>query len=172
MKKFIMAKFIGLLLTGHVTAQVAPGIYEFAHAVAKAEGFTVKGSLPNRLHNPGDIRAVSAHQYPGQIGIDKKRYAIFKNDAAGWAALYHQIEKVADGSSAHYGPQTTIRQFSRRYAEVSSPWLKNVCSILVISPSTTFERYFNSNRSLVLAAERAPVDPMQTFDYDFLGGTQ
>jgi len=165
--KFLMAKLVGLLLCGQVAAQTA-NIIDFAHAIARAEGFGVKNSLPTRTHNPGDIRALSAHQFHGQIGVTSKRYAIFRNDAAGWTALFHQLQKVADGESRFYGRDTTIRQFSKRYAEVSGVWLKNVCAMLSISPNTTLAEYFNSNRVLVLVSDTAPAD--LTFDFNLFEG--
>ena len=171
MKKFLMAKLVGLVLVGQVAAQVSGNVYELAHAIARTEGFYTKGTIPNRTHNPGDIRAVSAHQFPGQVGINSKRYAIFRNDAAGFGALYHQLEKVEAGESRFYSADITMRQFSKTYAEVNVMWLHNVCSMLRISPSMTLRQYFNSNRSLVLAADTAPLDPPTTFEFT-LGDVQ
>ena len=133
------------LFWGHKACGQEAGskIQMFAYAIGRAEGFGVRGTIPTRYHNPGDIRAKSAHEYPGQVGLSKKRYAIFRNDAAGWAALYNQIEKILLGESRFYGPQTNIRQFSKRYAEVNGVWLKNVCKMLSISPNTTLLQYFN-----------------------------
>ena len=170
-RKLMLAKLVGFLLVGHVAAQVSSNVYELAHAIAHAEGYYTKGTIPNRAHNPGDIRALSAHQFPGQVGINSKRYAIFRNDAAGFAALYHQLEKVEAGESRFYSADITMRQFSKTYAEVNVVWLHNVCSMLRISPSMTLRQYFNSNRSLVLAADTAPLDPPTTFEFT-LGDVQ
>lgn len=156
MKKFIL-KFIlfkllvGLLLLGHCAAQVDPHVYDLAHAIAKAEGFGVSGALPTRNRNPGDIRAHSAHDYPGQVGIDKKRYAIFRNDLSGWTALYHQLEKVFNGDSRFYGPSTTFAQFSKRYAEDTKHWLKNVCGALNIDADMTLGEFYALPRWLIYA---------------------
>ena len=170
-RKLMLAKLVGFLLVGHAAAQVSSNVYELAHAIAHAEGYYTKGTIPNRAHNPGDIRALSAHQFPGQVGINSKRYAIFRNDAAGFAALYHQLEKVEAGESRFYSADITMRQFSKTYAEVNDVWLHNVCKMLSISPSMTLRQYFNSNRSLVLAADTAPLDPPTTFEFT-LGDVQ
>jgi hypothetical protein len=105
-----------------------------AKAIARAEGFYVKGSIPNRLHNPGDIRSRLLHAYPGQIGL-KHGYVVFRNDRAGWAALERQIDKMVDGSSRIYNVNMTLKQFSKKYAE-SPTWVKNVSSILDVTSST------------------------------------
>ena len=34
-------------------------VERFAHAVAKAEGFGRKRTIPSRYHNPGDLKAVA-----------------------------------------------------------------------------------------------------------------
>jgi hypothetical protein len=105
-----------------------------AKAIARAEGFYVKSTIPNRLHNPGDIRSHSLHAYPGQIGL-KHGYVVFKNDRAGWVALEHQITRMAEGSSKIYNVNMTLNQFSHRYAE-SPTWVKNVSSILGVTSNT------------------------------------
>jgi hypothetical protein len=107
---------------------------KLAKAIARAEGFYVKGSIPNRLHNPGDIRSHLQHAYPGQIGLSHG-YVIFRNDHAGWAALERQIDKMVDGSSRLYNVNMTLKQFSHKYAE-SPTWVKNVSKILDVTSST------------------------------------
>jgi hypothetical protein len=109
-------------------------VEELVSAIARAEGYWVKNSIPNRLHNPGDIRSHSLHAYPGQIGLSHG-YVVFKNDRAGWAALTHQIDKMADGSSRIYNVNMTLKQFSKKYAE-SPTWVKNVSKILDVTSNT------------------------------------
>jgi hypothetical protein len=111
-------------------------IERFAHAIAKAEGFYRRGTIPNRYHNCGDLKAVKGFTYPGQVGIGKGRHVIFANDAAGWNALYHQINKMISGESRHYSPQMTINQIARFYAGNWRQWARNVSHNLGV-PSTT-----------------------------------
>lgn len=58
-----------------------------AQAIARFEGFFTAGSVAQRNHNPGNLRAG-----PGAIGTDSRGYAIFPDDATGWAALEHQVD--------------------------------------------------------------------------------
>lgn len=104
-----------------------------AGAIARAEGFYVRGSIPNRLRNPGDIRALKGQHYPGQVGLTKNGYVIFRTDRDGWAALFHQIEKIQAGDSKFYTVNMTLRQLSKKYA-TSSTWVKNVSKILGTKP--------------------------------------
>src|SRR5947209_5334458 len=100
MKNFILTIF--LLLTASFWGLTLPPTQQLAEAIARAEGFYQKGSVPNRTHNPGDIRATRGEHYPGQVGLNKHGYIIFRNDRAGWAALNHQIDKMVEGESRHY----------------------------------------------------------------------
>jgi|ERR1700675_768350 len=108
------------------------GTSRLACAIANAEGFFKKGTLPNRLNNPGDIKSHSAHAYPGQKGL-YHGYVIFNTSAAGWMALLNQLDKVIEGHSAHYDVNMTLRQFSKRYA-TSPTWIRNVSRTLGVSP--------------------------------------
>jgi len=58
----------------------------FAHFIATEEGFFDPGSIPATHHNPGDL--LTWGDWPVVNG-----YVAFDNDANGWAALTHQIEK-------------------------------------------------------------------------------
>jgi hypothetical protein len=111
-------------------------IERFAHAIAKAEGFYRRGTIPNRYHNCGDLKAVKGFIYPGQVGIGKG-HVIFANDAAGWNALYHQISKMITGESRHYSPSMTINQIAKRYAGNWRQWGRNVSHNLGVSSTTT-----------------------------------
>jgi hypothetical protein len=125
---------------GHCETQQEQ-VHTFARAIARTEGFFVRGTIPNRLHNPGDIMTSLPHAYPGQVGI-YKHYAVFKSDAWGWAALERQIQRVIDGSSTKYSQDMTMVQIAKVYAENWSYWGKTVCKILKISPQLTFQEYF------------------------------
>jgi hypothetical protein len=130
---------LGLTQTGTrhaiaTTSTVPVETVRLAKAIARAEGFYVKGSIPNRLHNPGDIRSHSLHAYPGQIGLSHG-YVVFRNNRAGWSALEHQITRMVEGSSKYYNVNMTLNQFSKKYAE-SPTWIKNVSKILDVTFST------------------------------------
>src|SRR5271165_3492446 len=110
MKKHIITFFL-------MTASCfATPVSKLTHAIAKAEGFYKKGTLPNRYHNPGDIRSKLRHAYPGQIGLNKHGYVIFRDDASGWAALTAQIDKIISGESTKYNVNMTLNEFARKYA--------------------------------------------------------
>lgn len=137
---FVLVFFI-LTELGHCCA--APDAVDtFAQAVAKAEGFGRRGALPTRYHNPGDLKAIRGWSYPGQSGIGKANHVIFHNDAAGWAALRHQLEKIMDGRSRQYNVDMTIAQMGRKYAGFWSRWSKNVAQNLGVDKRTTLRQYF------------------------------
>src|SRR5260370_1046764 len=141
MKKFLILKIAFVLLVGTCHAQLGK-VSQLATAIARSEGFYVKGSVPNRYHNPGDITTSKSHVYPGQVGVSKRGYAIFKNDAWGWAALEKQIQRVIDGTSTKYTQEMTFARIARIYAQ-DPRWGKRVCRILKIDTQMTFAEYFN-----------------------------
>jgi hypothetical protein len=120
-----------LLLTTSCFAQ--DRIQDLSKAIAKAEGFGVRNTLPTKNHNPGDIKALKGYHFPGQVGIHKQ-YVVFKNDKAGWEALQHQINKIVDGES-RYSVNLTLKQLGKRYAE-SSVWPRVVAKYLGATPDT------------------------------------
>ena len=137
-----------LILTSSAFAQ--DKIQDFANAIAKAEGYGIKGALPTRCHNPGDIREVDGFKFPGQVGVCKGGHIRFRRDADGWAALRNQIEKALSGQSHFYNPDMTLRQVAKKYAADYRIWLKNVCHNLGdISPNTTLREYFDLHQTYV-----------------------
>jgi len=125
-----------VLLTASVVAHALTPTQQLAKAIGKAEGFGARNAKPTRLHNPGDIRARCGNAYPGQVGIDKQGYVIFKTDRAGWAALEAQIDKIVVGASRFYSVNSTLRQLGRGYA-TSSIWARNVAKNLGVTPDTS-----------------------------------
>jgi len=115
---------------------------QFSWAIAKQEGFFVRGSKPNRLHNPGDIRVSVGQKFPGQIGTDSQGYAIFKNDYWGWAALEHLVRKMCV-DSPHYSPQMSIQQVGRHYATDWKNWSAGVARNMKCDPHTTLAELFD-----------------------------
>lgn len=79
-------------------------IEKLASAFATMEGFFVQGSLPQRNHNPGNLRA-SFLERPK----DKRGFVRFASREEGIAALIHQLAKdIARG--------LTLRQLISKYA--------------------------------------------------------
>ena len=131
-------------------------VHSLAVAIAKAEGFGVKGTVPTRYHNPGDIRSRSLHAYKGQIGLNRCGYVIFKNDKAGFAALETNLLLMASGQSKFYGPNMTIIKIAKTYATGWRLWSKNVCKTLGVPPTTTLRAYFAPEEIV------APTVPVQS----------
>lgn len=132
MRKFIITLAL-VLLSAPLFAQTP--IQKFAHAIAKAEGFGVKGAKPTRNRNPGDIRASAGVKYPGQIGRDRFGYVIFRTERDGWRALEAQIEKLVAGESRYYSVNMELREYAKKYA-TSPTWVKNVAHNLGVTPRT------------------------------------
>jgi hypothetical protein len=130
-RNYFLSKIVGMLFVGTLHAAVAPSprVVQFAHAIANAEGYNVPHSIPQRCNNPGDLKGTA---FPGQVGICKGGHARFKNAADGWAALYNQVQKIADGTSTKYTPRATFRQVARTYAQNYRPWLKIVTKTLQV----------------------------------------
>ena len=137
-------------------------IERFAHAIAKAEGCYVRGSIPNRYHNCGDLKVVKGFTYPGQIGIGKGRHVIFANDAAGWNALYYQIGKMVSGESRHYLPSMTIEQVARKYAGNWRQWSTNVAHNLGVPANTTLAEVLEAKNETVTVKDSSVVGGMAT----------
>jgi hypothetical protein len=116
-------------------------IDSFAQAIAKTEGFYTKGTIPNRYHNPGDIKYVGTPFF-GQVRIGKGGHVIFRNDAAGWYALREQVRKMVEGESRFYKPSMTLQDVAKRYAGDYRIWSKNVSHNLGVSPKCTLAELF------------------------------
>jgi len=140
---FLLAVLVVLPLFAHGQAVDSQKVDTFAHAVAKAEGFGVKGAVPTRYHNPGDIRTFKKGvHYAGQIGVNRQGYVIFKNDKAGFAALEANLLLMAQGQSKYYGRTMTIVSVAKVYATGWRTWSKNVAKNLGVPPQTTLKSYF------------------------------
>ena len=137
-----MRFFLAVILLSTVCS-AQDKVEQFAHAIARTEGYYVHGSLPSRCHNAGDLKVMSNHsKYPGQIGVCKGGHVRFVNDAAGYAALLQQIDKILAGESRWYKQDMTLQQMGKFYAQNSRLWAKNLARNLGVSPSTTLQEYF------------------------------
>ncbi len=141
-----MRKFLVLLIV--LTAalcfsQDQSKIEAFAHGIARTEGFYLKGSIPNRCNNPGDLKVMyKGGKYEGQTGTCKGGHVKFRNGAAGYSALYHQIDKMLSGESKFYTQEMTLLQVGKLYAKNYRLWAKNLAKNLGVKPNTTLEEYF------------------------------
>jgi len=115
---------------------------QFSWAIAKQEGFFIKGTLPARNHNPGDIKFVTGYKFPGQRGIDRHGHVIFKNDYWGWAALENQVRKMCM-SQGRYSADMTLQQIGRKYAEDWKHWSTNVAKNMKCDPRETLAELFD-----------------------------
>lgn len=108
----------------------------FATAVAHAEGFGVRHTIPTRYHNPGDLKSARIYRpLPGQKQLGKGDHIVFESDAAGWEALRDYLSKMVDGRSKRYNPEMTLAQVSRIYAGNWRPWLTLVTRELNVAAS-------------------------------------
>ena len=104
-----------------VTAGRAAAFLDFATAISVAEGFGVPGKTPTIAHNPGDL--ILSGTTP----------TVFASDSDGWAALYHQLDLIANGTGAKYGYTVamTIAQMARVWtATEPDNWAANVANTL------------------------------------------
>lgn len=155
--RLLVFKLAGLCMVGTCWAQ-EHSVLQFAHAIAQAEGYYRAGTIPNRCSNPGDLK-VRGERYPGQVGVCKGGHVRFRNAAAGWAALYHQIDKALAGDSKFYRQDMTLAQVAKKYAANSRLWARNVARNLGVTPSTTLEEYFDLPPNVRTPA-RAPLPRM------------
>jgi hypothetical protein len=112
---------------------------KFAHAVALAEGFFVQGSLPERVHNPGDLELGNRGW-----GVEQGKTIYFKADlesslddrADGWAALKRECVAILTGGSREYSPSDTFEEVSVKWTGGDNPgaWCKIVTDNLGVQP--------------------------------------
>jgi hypothetical protein len=120
-------------------------INDLATAISHAEGFGIRGAIPSRYHNPGDLKAhPDSLPLAGQVRLGKAGHIVFKDDEAGKAALRDYILKMMDGRSGHFHPNMTLNQVARVYAENWRPWVKAVSTELGVPPTTTLRAYFHN----------------------------
>ena len=127
-------------------------VHDVSRAIAKTEGFYIAHTLPNRLHNPGDLMTQDRHAYLGQVGT-YHGYAVFKTDADGWSALDAQIQRIVDGTSTKYSTDPTFAQIARTYAADWRYWGRSVCKILQISPQATLRQYLGLAPRILLTRD-------------------
>lgn len=143
-----MIVFIGIAIVlfivglAFVSKNIAPTdkVKAIAQALAKAEGFYVPGSIPQRAHNPGDLKL-------GDVGNgDISGKTIFLTDEDGWNALYHQINLMVSGESEFYDPSMSWRDIANTWVGTTDAnnWMLNVTNSLKVLPDSTLGDYVNA----------------------------
>lgn len=87
-------------------------INSWAEAIKEYEGW-FKGSRSYRNNNPGNLKYA---EQVGTTGKDPAGFAIFKDYAAGFAALIHQLRIAAEGKSKVYNKKMSLLEFFKVYA--------------------------------------------------------
>ena len=141
-----------LILTSCALGQAqidAAKLNTLTQAIAHAEGFYKKGTIPQRYRNPGDLKSrPGLPPLPGQIRLGKAGHIIFCSENAGWEALRVYVQKIVNGASRHYVAHTTLAQLSRVYAQRWQPWLRIATKELGVPASTRLEEYLKPDNSL------------------------
>lgn len=103
-------------------------------AMAREEGFFVKGTRPARNNNPGDLEYGPFAHAHGATGSDG-RFAIFPNAATGFAAMRALLLE-------HYSG-LTIAQALNKYAppveNETNVYLQRVCEWAALTPEMKIE---------------------------------
>lgn len=110
-------------------------VQAFAEAIARAEGFYIAGSLPQRLKNPGDLKV------PGTRTDPASGLTVYESVDQGWQALYKQLGLIVSGRSSNFWPSMTIRQMGNVYApaadrNIPGAWAQNVANYLGVPVDT------------------------------------
>lgn len=105
-------------------------VFNFAHAIAKAEGFGIPNAIPTRAHNPGDL------VIPGWTGAKLgENISVFDSDLEGWNRLYHQLQLIIDGASRVYTLNDTIASMASKWTKTNqAAWAATVASELNATP--------------------------------------
>ena len=126
--------------------QVPQSVIDLAKAIAHAEGFGVKGAVPTRAHNPGDLKIPNwTGAVTGTEGI-----TVFPDDETGWNALYKQLLRIKNNQSHVYTLNLTFWQFAFHWTDTQGmTWLDNVIYKLNelghnVTKDSTLSDYFNS----------------------------
>jgi hypothetical protein len=119
---FVLGDFLPIAPTNQVQA--------IAKAIARAEGFYVQGSIPQRANNPGDLKLGDK----GYGLIDDK--TVFPSPGQGWNALYHEVQLILDNKSKYYNSGMTIAEVGQVYSGGDPNWAQNVADTLGVDTET------------------------------------
>lgn len=119
---------------------------KLAVAIARAEGFFVDGSLPQRTNNPGDMELgnrgwglVNSKTVYGKADWN----ADIDDRTDGCSALRRECEAVLTGASAVYNVNDTFLILAEKWTGGDSPesWLLAVIEHLGVAETTTLREY-------------------------------
>lgn len=103
----------------------------FAQAIARAEGFYLRDSIPSRAHNPGDLKLAGRETLAG-TSITR-----FADDNQGWTALYRQLWIILTGQSDYYTPDMSIEDMAAVWTATDpDAWARNVAMFAGVDPKT------------------------------------
>jgi hypothetical protein len=112
---------------------------KLAHAIAIAEGGLVEGTLPWRIHNPGDLE-LGDRGYgiceSKTIYVKADPTASLYDDTDGFSALRRECTAILTGASFEYSPSDTFEQMSSRWTgnDNQGAWCKIVTDNLGVQP--------------------------------------
>lgn len=110
-------------------------VQNLADAIQFAEGYSVPGSIPNTLNNPGDLTVDITGTGIGSVN----GFVQYSSYTDGRAALEQQAADMLTGPpmSSIYNPAMTIAQVAAEYTKTEvSAWASNVASFLGVSVNT------------------------------------
>lgn len=118
----------------------------FRAAIAKAEGWHVLGSLPQRINNPGDMKLGDRGWgiVEGKTVYLKADFAAPIDDKAdGAAALWRECLAMLSGASPVYYVNDTFALVASSWTggDNTVAWMNVVCSELGVTPNTTLRQY-------------------------------
>lgn len=123
-----------------------PKVKQLAEAIAKAEGFYVAGSLPARIHNPGDLE-IGNVGYGTDIGK-----TIFPDDQTGWEWLYGECMLMLAGQEArHHSHVYNLSMTFLRVAQLYTGgdnyigWAEVVSAGCGMKVSNTLQEFLDAN---------------------------
>jgi hypothetical protein len=144
MKRLWPLLLVLLVIIMSLTGQLADKVKRIAHAIARAEGFFVLNSLPNRTNNPGDLKLGDMGN-----GTDKDK-TIFATPEEGFKHLYYQVTLMLTGTSKYYRPSMSILEVAKKYTgeDAADTWAAHVVQDL---------RQFAGNENLTVNSTLAEI---------------
>jgi hypothetical protein len=117
-------------------------IPSFAYAIAKAEGFFIKGSVPARINNPGDLKL-------GDIGFGAllNGITIYPSFAQGVEALYNELNLILTNTSSEYNTSMNFAQMAFIWSGNDNPvgWSDTVAKSLNVFVDTTIQSWMDNH---------------------------
>jgi hypothetical protein len=116
-------------------------IGKVCNAVARAEGYNVRGSNPFRLNNPGDL-SDGASTF-GSESHSGSNVTHFPDAETGWQWLYHKWANIVGGGSSVYSVEMSWDQLAQKWAGNWVSWSFNVTRYLGVNRTDRVGDFFN-----------------------------